>query len=1345
MPKAEAILDICRKELWNEGILSDDFDIDIMSAMGCGEAFEGVAVAADFFYQRNAQVFIGPYCNSELDAVAKMAAYWNVPIIGYMASNNIFADKNIYKTLARVSLRTTNSLALSVASLLNHYGWRRVAIVTNTGGLAFERTSAFEEIFHQKRINVVKKVMFDEFADSKSMISSGYIDDLKNNARIIICMFSSTRELSKEFMSAVHTLGYNTHEYVYILPWLQAESKDLSPWVGADGKIMQDVKDTYANSIIIDDINGFDNTLVTPFKERVEANGITTDQLNMANIYGYIHLYDALKLYALAARTALNETMNPNITVDGRFIWNKMRRLQFSGLISAAGISSGLVTMDDLGERAGVYGAFYVSPNRDEVSKTVEMIPYSLDNCDGVKNKSGCFELKVNDVITGFWPSPDSRLPPEEPACGFRNERCDYTLYIILGILAILFVFAIIAALFLYRILENRALAKTTWRVFRDDMRVISEEEMKSMLSIGSSKTKMSNIGRFNKHHAIIGTNTHASFHMYPQRRPIKFNREDMQTLNSIKQAVHDNLNPFLGMAFNEKEEMLLLWKFCSRGTVQDIIYNDEVALDAQFHAAFVRDITLGLEYLHLSPIGYHGSLSPWSCLIDRNWMVKLTDYGIANPLERWTKQGSIGGETLKGEEDKSGALQATSVLYCSPEMLKTREQNRRRGTQENWLKQNQNRKQLSDIYSFGVVMYEILFRSLPYPEGTDAIELVEYLKDGSKVLKPSIQDKSKIHPDIASLLQDCWSANPELRPSIRRVRLNTEQYLKVKGSLVDQMMRMMEQYANNLEKIVQERTGMLEDANKRADKLLSQLLPAYVANELKMGRAVAPKMFKHASVLFTDIVGFTNMCASSTPLEVVTLLNAIYTGFDAIIARHDSYKVETIGDAYMVVSGIPQENGMRHLMHLADVSLELLLYLASFEVPHAKTQRVKIRIGMHTGAVATGVVGLTAPRYCLFGDTVNVASRMESTGQPEMIQVSEDYKLALDKHYPEFQMTLRGKTDIKGKGECTTYWLDDKKEENQKESFQPSKSKDETNELDQPSIISKIVGTSLRGINKGPPNPTSWNYVNKHFREDLETDMPLDEIVDGGGKILADETKKFAQEMRDAFTIRDFYDRKMYDEIPKADEVHLEFDFKTENSISQWRIGCDSFENQGYSKCELFRTDRNTAMFRGCLSNEIFKDGKVPRAGWATMKSNVNRSFDRHKVFKNWIPFSHLLIKCRGDGRSYKVMLYCPNYVAETWGDSYSFPLHTHGGPYWQYEKIPFSKFFFTVGGRIQDRQTPVFKEHIKAISIGIMDRIEGEFQMEIDYIGVFHDPAHTEKFAYESYVIPMVSAMAL
>jgi guanylate cyclase len=113
----------------------------------------------------------------------------------------------------------------------------------------------------------------------------------------------------------------------------------------------------------------------------------------MANIYGYIHLYDSLKLYALAATKAINETGSMNVTTDGIALWNKMRRMEFPGLVSAEGISSGTVVMDDLAERAAVYAAFYVSPNRDEILKLVEMVPFQVQNCDGLVNKSGCMEL----------------------------------------------------------------------------------------------------------------------------------------------------------------------------------------------------------------------------------------------------------------------------------------------------------------------------------------------------------------------------------------------------------------------------------------------------------------------------------------------------------------------------------------------------------------------------------------------------------------------------------------------------------------------------------------------------------------------------------------------------------------------------------------------------------------------------------------------------------------------------------------------------------------------------------------------------------------------------------------
>ncbi|GMS84478.1 hypothetical protein PENTCL1PPCAC_6653, partial [Pristionchus entomophagus] len=566
-------------------------------------------------------------------------------------------------------------------------------------------------------------------------------------------------------------------------------------------------------------------------------------------------------------------------------------------------------------------------------------------------------------------------------------------------------------------------------RVFRDDMQIVDEEAVKSMLSLGSQRTKLSNMGNaMIKNHAIIGTNTHATFHQYEQRRPIKFARVDLQLLTKMKQAVHDNLNPYLGMAFNERSEMLLLWKFCSRGTLQDLIYNDQFALDAKFHGAFVRDITLGLEYLHSSPIGYHGSLTTWSALIDRNWLVKLTDYGIADPLQRWQKSGSINSETLKDEDEKSGSDQKQGILYVAPEMHNNNNNNASRRMDQKWVEQSQDRRRAADIYAFGIVIYEILFRKMPFNEKLDMTELATKAIAGEKIARPAVQKDRVTHPDLIALLQDCWHDTPEVRPTIRRVRLSTESYLKTKGSLVDSMMRMMEEYANNLEKIVKERTGMLEDANIRADRLLSQLLPKYVANELKNGRPVPPKQFMSATILFSDVVGFTKLCSSSTPLEVVTMLNSVYSGFDEIINRHEAYKVETIGDAYMVVSGIPEENGKRHVAHVADIALEIFEFLKHFEIPHRKDQRIRCRLGFHSGTVAAGVVGVNAPRYCLFGDTVNVASRMESTGDPDRTQISESARNLLSNEYPEFMIEKRGEVEIKGKeGTMLTYWLNGK------------------------------------------------------------------------------------------------------------------------------------------------------------------------------------------------------------------------------------------------------------------------------------------------------------------------------
>lgn len=173
---------------------------------------------------------------------------------------------------------------------------------------------------------------------------------------------------------------------------------------------------------------------------------------------------------------------------------------------------------------------------------------------------------------------------------------------------------------------------------------------------------------------------------------------------------------------------------------------------------------------------------------------------------------------------------------------------------------------------------------------------------------------------------------------------------------------------------------------------------------------------------MFTDLNGFTEICSSSTPLEVVEMLNDLYSLMDGIISNFDCYKVETIGDAYMVVSGLPIRN-LDHASQIASLALMVLNRVSKLEIRHRPGELFQIRIGIHSGQVVAGCVGMKMPRYCLFGDTVNCASRMESTSEPQKIHISmATYNLL--KKTGCYACEERGLTFIKGKGEMRTFWL---------------------------------------------------------------------------------------------------------------------------------------------------------------------------------------------------------------------------------------------------------------------------------------------------------------------------------
>ena len=213
-----------------------------------------------------------------------------------------------------------------------------------------------------------------------------------------------------------------------------------------------------------------------------------------------------------------------------------------------------------------------------------------------------------------------------------------------------------------------------------------------------------------------------------------------------------------------------------------------------------------------------------------------------------------------------------------------------------------------------------------------------------------------------------------------------------------------------------------LEQEYQRAENLLHNILPETIANRLKLNPETIADGFDGTTILFADIVGFTPISASMSPENTVMLLNEVFSTFDDLVDKYHLEKIKTIGDAYMVVAGLPEPR-LDHAEAIADMSLEIMRTMARFDVKIGNP--LKIRIGINSGPAVAGVIGKKKFIYDLWGDTVNTASRMESHGVAGEIQVTEaTYALLKDK----YAFTERGIVDVKGKGPMKTYLLKRKK-----------------------------------------------------------------------------------------------------------------------------------------------------------------------------------------------------------------------------------------------------------------------------------------------------------------------------
>ncbi|MDY6806873.1 MAG: adenylate/guanylate cyclase domain-containing protein [Cyanobacteriota bacterium] len=285
---------------------------------------------------------------------------------------------------------------------------------------------------------------------------------------------------------------------------------------------------------------------------------------------------------------------------------------------------------------------------------------------------------------------------------------------------------------------------------------------------------------------------------------------------------------------------------------------------------------------------------------------------------------------------------------------------------------------------------------------------------NGYQLLETLKADKKLRHIPVVMV-----SAVEDIESTVRCIELGAEDYLskpfnpvllKARINACLEKKRLRDQEQAYLKR--------LADEQEKSERLLLNILPAAIAQRLKQGESTIADSFADVTVMFADLVGFTKLSANLSPAELVELLNEIFSAFDDLADKYGLEKIKTIGDAYMVVGGLPTPR-KDHAEAIAEMALDILDKING--IPAQQEQALKVRIGIHTGAVEAGVIGTKKFAYDLWGDTVNTANRMESHGIPGAIQVT---KTTYERLYDKYIWKERGIVDVKGKGPMRTYLL---------------------------------------------------------------------------------------------------------------------------------------------------------------------------------------------------------------------------------------------------------------------------------------------------------------------------------
>ncbi|KAL3911732.1 MAG: hypothetical protein SGILL_007166 [Bacillariaceae sp.] len=500
------------------------------------------------------------------------------------------------------------------------------------------------------------------------------------------------------------------------------------------------------------------------------------------------------------------------------------------------------------------------------------------------------------------------------------------------------------------------------------------------------------------------------------QRRKARSREQFIEEIRLLSRLRHPNITTVMGAVISSKWEPMMVMEYMHFGSLHDLLHNESMFLDSDLRVGFLQDIANGLRFLHSSnPPILHGDMKSHNILVDDKFRAKVSDFGCGE------FRSDDATTFYKGSNNTAKAR--GTPYWMAPELLR----NECGNTLE------------SDVYSFGIVLYEVMSRKEPY-EGEDYDEVMKLVADPKINKRPPVPRKCP--SEVARIMQACLKPEPDLRPTAMGLDIclrwmgsgtpatNSTSITSHTQTVTDRVGESHNTGAEASSPPPLETLPELEQAPAPQENAASPAtgsFPADIADAVKQGKEVEPQIHNDVTVVLSTISGIDRLSRSISEEKVGDLLRRWRICLDDICHDLDVFTVETVGDTHMAVTNLTDDQQDNHASLAAKFAAKASLQ--SMKIPidedDSSSGFVELCVGLHSGPVVSHVIGR---RFTLIGDTVNMAGYLQTYCPPGKIQCSDQTYYLLSGSFRDqdsFDVMPRGMIPVKGLGDMMAYWIE--------------------------------------------------------------------------------------------------------------------------------------------------------------------------------------------------------------------------------------------------------------------------------------------------------------------------------